>query len=317
MRILLVNGYATNSKRGHEKYESFKRHVLRTIKELEKTEVTQVHVIEKDKSELDEFLFELHSPYADPLAINRFDQLDFIFVDGDINTCPWSISMQKLFLLTKMCTMTGKCLFASGLGGVLLAYVCSTGGEHFQVINNEGKGEPIDSIQTFAPPPPPLKLRNYSSSSSTRCQVILDTKTGDFYTFDSRKRLWNPKGNTGVILHFGHKEKDYGAKINMARGGTKTIHKRALTQDLYISKRGETKCCCRLEFMNHPYFKNLGTREFLVDCKSKWDLDEEIVATGTNKYKVLIDSNRSPMLIEFSNALGMHFTLSKEYPETL
>lgn len=41
------------------------------------------------------------------------------------------------------------------------------------------------------------------------------------------------------------------------------------------------------------------------------------MSTGGNKYRVLIDSSRGPMLVEFGNCFGSHFELASEYPETL
>lgn len=34
------------------------------------------------------------------------------------------------------------------------------------------------------------------------------------------------------------------------------------------------------------------------------------------RYRVLMDSSRGPMLVEFGNSVGSHFMLSKDYPET-
>lgn len=272
---------------------------------------------ERARNELDEFLFEMHSEFANPQTITNFDLLDFVLVDGDCNASPWSPGLRKLALLTKMCMMTGKCLFASGLGASLLAFVCSTGGEHVRVLNNDGKGSLIDDIHGIPPPPRSHALQRPAAAPS---DVVLDTKTGDFFAFIERAACWTPKGNTGLILHCSDHAKDYGATINSARAGTKphrAERQHQLSHPLCVSKRGETKCCIRLQAANHVLFTSFPHREFIANCKSKWDLDEEIASTaGSNKYRVLLDSSRGPMLIEFGNCIGTHFLLAQEYPET-
>ncbi|TYZ63733.1 hypothetical protein PybrP1_003702 [[Pythium] brassicae (nom. inval.)] len=317
MRVLLVNAYPKGNARGAERFDAFRQHALRVVKELEKTEVTEVEVVERSRNELDEFLFEMHSEFASPHCITNFDRLDFVLVDGDANALPWAPPMRKLALLTKMCMMTGKCVFASGLGAALLAYVCATGGEHFRVMNNDGKGSLIDDIQAIPPPPAAVSVA-WTSSSAVRAQdVLLDTKSGDFFVFTARERCWVPKGNTGLVMHSSDHARDYGAKVNAARAGTKPAQVRErLSHSLCLSKRGDTKCCVRLEHANHVLFTSIPHREFVANCKSKWDLDEVIASTGTNRYRVLLDSSRGPMLVEFGNCVGTHFLLAREYPES-
>uniref|UniRef100_K3WKB6 Uncharacterized protein n=1 Tax=Globisporangium ultimum (strain ATCC 200006 / CBS 805.95 / DAOM BR144) TaxID=431595 RepID=K3WKB6_GLOUD len=293
MRVLLVNAYPVGSARACERFDKFRHHVQRVIKELEKNEVTQVELVERTRNKLDEFLFEMHSEFANPQMITNFDLLDFVLVDGDANALPWAPAMRKLALLTKMCMMTGKCLFASGIGAGLLAFVCATGGEHLHVLNNDGKGSLIEDIGQIPALPPRSMTQTLPRTAGT--EVLLDTKTGDFFAFN------------------------YGATINAARAGSKPHRgvQHPLSHPLYLSKRGETKCCVRLAAATHALFTGVPKREFIANCKSKWNLDEEIASTGTNKYRVLVDSARGPMLVEFGNCVGTHFGLfSSEHAET-
>ncbi|KAL4175608.1 hypothetical protein KRP22_000572 [Phytophthora ramorum] len=320
MRVLLVNAYPASSKRGRERFEQFRRHVTRVVRELQKAEVTRVEVLEKHRSNLDSFLFELHSEFADPNNITNFDQLDFVFVDGDTNSSPWAPNMRKLALLTKMCMMTGKCFFGSGIGASLLAFLCSTGGEHFRVINNDGKGSLIDKLQDVPPPPQGPIPVGFVSPRGGDNNVLLDIKSGDFFVFAEREHSWIPKGNTGLVLHSSDSARCYGARPNSARAGSKKTAVGQISQPLFLAKRGEQRCCIRLEVSNqHPVITTTfpRLRELVLNCKSKWDLDEKIASTGGNKYRVLIDSNRGPMLLEFGNCFGSHFELGGEYPESL
>lgn len=45
MRVLLVNAYPVGNKRGLERFDKFRQHVLCVVKELEKTEVTDVELV--------------------------------------------------------------------------------------------------------------------------------------------------------------------------------------------------------------------------------------------------------------------------------
>ncbi|GMF16925.1 unnamed protein product [Phytophthora fragariaefolia] len=275
---------------------------------------------ERHRSNLDSYLFELHSEFADPQSITNFDQLDIVFVDGDANSSPWSPNMRKLALLTKMCMMTGKCYFGSGIGASLLAFACSTGGERLRVINNDGKGNVLDSLREIPPPSPETRPLGFVSPRSESNNVVLDIRTGDFFMYSERNHSWIPKGNTGLVLHSSDSARCYGARPNSARAGGKRSNIGQISQPLFLAKRGELRCCIRLEVANqHPVIATTfpTQRELILNCKSKWDLDEEIASTGGNKYRVLVDSSRGPMLVEFGNCFGSHFELAAEYPETL
>ncbi|KAG7390325.1 hypothetical protein PHYPSEUDO_008153 [Phytophthora pseudosyringae] len=320
MRVLIVNAYPASSKRGIERFEHFRRHVTRVVRELQKAEVTRVEIVERHRSNLDSYLFELHSEFADPHSITNFDQLDFVFVDGDANSSPWAPNMRKLALLTKMCMMTGKCYFGSGIGASLLAFLCSTGGEQLRVRNNDGKGSIIDNLQDMSPPLQESSPVGFVSPRGGDNNVLLDIKNGDFFAFVEREHSWVPKGNTGLILHSSDSARCYGTRPNSARAGSKKTNVGQISQPLFLSKRGEIRCCIRLEVTNqHPVITTTfpRLRELVLNCKSKWDLDEEIASTGGNKYRVLIDSSRGPMLLEFGNCFGSHFELAIEYPESL
>jgi hypothetical protein len=350
MRVLLVDAYPASSKSGRERFARFRRHVLRVLDELQRTDVTRIELIvstsrnlpvgcsprtqtltrlehvrrdrakERHRSSLDEFLYELRSEFADPTAITRFDQLDFVLVDGDGSSSPWAPSARKLALLVKMCMMTGKCLFAAGLGASLLAYVCATGGELLRVLNNNGKGSLLDTIHNFPPPPP--------SDSGER--VLLDIKTGDYFMFDGRSNSWVPKGNAGLVIHSSDDARSfYGSRPNSARAGG--VSKSGSSQaSLCLARRGEERCCARLDVMkSHAVLraalstdnnKSAATccRELVLRCTSRWDIDEEISSTSANRFRVLMDSARGPMLLEFGNCLGTHFELDAcAYPVSI
>ncbi len=57
----------------------------------------------------------------------------------------------KLRILFKMCKMTNKCLFASGIGMQFLVYYCATSLAELNVINGKEKGGAISAIKEITP----------------------------------------------------------------------------------------------------------------------------------------------------------------------
>ncbi|GLE10370.1 hypothetical protein PINS_up022471 [Pythium insidiosum] len=168
--------------------------------------------------------------------------------------------MRKLTLLAKMCMMTGKCFFGSGLGAALVAYVCSTAGEPLHVVHVQSTDS--ESLSTLALPPPAPVVGH---SASRRTEVVLDARSGDLFAFDAAASAWVPHGNTGLMLHSSDHAHDYGARPNTARAGTKRASDLGSSSSssssscsssssvaLCLAKRGDTKCCVRLEAMTHP-----------------------------------------------------------------
>ncbi|OQR94454.1 hypothetical protein ACHHYP_01298 [Achlya hypogyna] len=312
MKVLLVNGFAA---RDAAKFAPFKQAVLSVIRVISQNDVIAPHVIEKPRAELDEYIYEMHSNTADPESITRFDQLDFVFVDGDVSIPPWAPQLHKLCLLVKMCMMTGKCLFGAGFGAAILAYLCSTGGELLQAVNGKGRGTPLRSVQS-APPPEngAIVVTEGVAADINSHIVLLDSETGDYFNFNHRHNTWEPKGNTGLVMHTSDRDKAYGVRPTSARAGTRKPNNHK--SPALVAKLGDVQCCGRIEQRTHAYLKGLELSQFVVNCSSRWDLDEMITHTSGNRYKVFVDSQRGPLLIEFGNALCTHFVVSANYPPT-
>ncbi|ETV84671.1 hypothetical protein H257_03809 [Aphanomyces astaci] len=304
MKILIVNGFANGS---HERYLHFKQLVMHALRSIAKLDVTGITIVEKHRSDLSEYIFELHTGNADPAAITHFDGLDFVFLDGDCTIPPWHPGYKKVCTLVKMCMMTGKCLFGANFAASVLAYLCSTGGEMIHALNGNGRGAPLKNVQSM-PAPVDDDFQPHA--------VVLDSDTGDYYAYNAGRLEWEPKGNTGLVLHSSDRDRDFGARPNSARAGTRRRDGKLDHLTPCLSRLADLKCCGRLEMQNHVYLKGLRHGQFIVNCTSKWDLDERITCTSGNKYTVVVDSPRGPLLIEFGNALCAHFSISNEYPET-
>ena len=57
----------------------------------------------RNYDDLEEFIFEEDTGYTDPRALQRFQLLDYVFVDGSLHTHMHSSHMRNLVTLIKMC----------------------------------------------------------------------------------------------------------------------------------------------------------------------------------------------------------------------
>ena len=62
----------------------------------ENLEGRNYNLIERDKNDLDEYLFDLSTSYSKREAANNFDILDLICVIGDVNLLPWQKAAEKV-----------------------------------------------------------------------------------------------------------------------------------------------------------------------------------------------------------------------------
>nr|CCA16295.1 conserved hypothetical protein [Albugo laibachii Nc14] len=315
MKILLVNAYPSGSKRGQEAFLAFRQYVVTMLRdEITMHDVTSFEIIERSRQELNEFLFEVGTEHSnDPESMTRFDRLDFVFIDGEISSfLPWAPINRKVTLLTKMCMLTGKCWYGTRVGAALLAYLTSTAGELLDVVNSDGKERVIKGTCV-----PALKaIDSHQLDPNHLGKVVLDTKTGDYYAFDRAKSSWSPRGNTGLICYRRVAE----SVLHTAAYKYSPNQAFRLGRSIYCSKKGDLRAFTPSNHLHHSIFRPRGvtkmSSEFLVNCTSKFDLDDRINNTGSNKYQVLIDSIRGPMLIEFGNCVGSHFSMAPEYPES-
>ena len=64
----------------------------------ENLEGKNCNLIERDKNDIDEYLFDLNTSYSRREAANNFDILDLICVIGDVNLLPWQKAAEKVLL---------------------------------------------------------------------------------------------------------------------------------------------------------------------------------------------------------------------------
>jgi len=83
-------------------------------------------ILVKTNDELDDILYDEVFSYTNKHAAKTFDNLDMIFIEGDVNVLPWDPSLSKILILLRMCIKAKKTLFASAFAMQALVYLTAT-----------------------------------------------------------------------------------------------------------------------------------------------------------------------------------------------
>lgn len=68
----------------------------------ENLEGKNYNLIERDKNEIDEYLFDLNTSFTRKEAANNFDILDLVCVVGDVNLLPWQKPAEKVYCESRL-----------------------------------------------------------------------------------------------------------------------------------------------------------------------------------------------------------------------
>jgi hypothetical protein len=192
MKILIINGYQQDSKTGRNNYHYF----FNTIKELfAENEITDNHYVERECNELNDYIVDWEHEqlgFNAELNCERFDELDFIFIGGDMCVLPWEPRSTQLTTLIHMCKYTFKPCVGIGYGAFCIVYALATKGKKYHILNGP-LGAKIDSLPEFP-------FYSASSTSAAFPSGWLDHETGDIYSYDRLRRGWWPVCNVGI--HF-------------------------------------------------------------------------------------------------------------------
>jgi hypothetical protein len=159
MRVLVVSAYrGSNQRQG----EQFLRQVRAALASMAGLLGGPVELLPRSFSQLSEFVPAAPVPEAPAdeavvRALNTFDSIDMIFLDGDDNLAPWSRQSAQLLRLFQLCVASGKPLLGCGCAASMLAYLASIGPVPIPVR--------LGTLSNFEPP----------SDGSAR----LDKRTGD------------------------------------------------------------------------------------------------------------------------------------------
>jgi hypothetical protein len=111
MRILLVNAYSLNTS-GRKSFETFSNAIKKCFKLLP-NRPPEMRFLTADINTIDEYLYIINTPFNKPEAEVAFNLLDFVFVDGEVNSLPWLKKYRKFKMFMTMCLHTKKVMLAS------------------------------------------------------------------------------------------------------------------------------------------------------------------------------------------------------------
>eukprot|EP00347_Sterkiella_histriomuscorum_P012234 403369376 len=268
-------------------------------------------IVIRDRTNLDDYLYEPNSIYSNKESEKLFDYIDIVFIDGDGGLLPWQKKCQKLARLYKMCKITNKCMFSAGFGLQMLVYFCATNFANLQVINNNEKGGSLQEINDVNAKLLPTLTNN---------QIFLDNLTGDYYIYDQQKNIWNPKGNVG--LHYSRAM----ASLGGIAGGD--LIKKVSTYSekdnfhkpiLFFSKLTDVKCMIKKQYISNPLLTGLPA-EFVVDNHNSWDphpINITNIQLVQTNYDTFAESERGPQIIQHLNTVAVQFHIDKKYKESV
>ena len=301
VRILIVDSYSRD-KVGRRAWTAFHKIVTGAFDRLN----VHVDVSMRSREALEEFIYEADTEFVDPMAVTKFDRLDFIFVGGQATLLPWDTGLKQVFLLLKMCFVTNKCLFTTTFATHMVAYICATGGLNIRVINGErGKGSTLREISN-------MKVPKHLSKHD----LAFEKDSGDLFQFDMKKRIWMPFCHSGLRGRAKFQPK-MARKYRVSEPvGKEAAQLRALMMPQTLF---ETLLTIRNRYIQHWAFRDIGVRQFIVPRYNLRDIDEKASGSAKRKYEVCADSDdgRVPEIIECGNLFGTQFECTTKYPETV
>jgi len=331
MQALIVDGCGPTPS-GRAAFSRFKQQVEQAFSSFAALDVRPVHFHVRKSTNLAEFVYDdsplpkgerpkVGGKFRDPMAVTKFDRLDFIFVDMPVDTAPWAPQARQVLLLLKMVLDTSKCAFLGGAAARMLAFVQATGATNLRVLNI-GPGPATDgSLRSIATVP--VRHGAGGRPAFSQRDVCIDTASGDVYEFDQENLCWRPSFGAGLRQRSAgaagcERTRGVGANGNLRRA---PAHKE-VAGVLKHGRLGELVCRVRVEALQHWLFEGMRASkprlEFLVHTSHVWALDEEAGSSATTPYTSLADGDFGPLIGEVGNTIFANFEVAAAgdaYPE--
>jgi len=151
MHVLIVDGFGEQPE-SRARFETFRAMI---VKAFEDAWPLPRHYEVRSYRELGDFLYESADGMVRVDTIRRFDKLDFIFLDGDLQLRPWSASSRQALALLLMCATTGKCVYATGWTAALALCAINIKGvvDHVpRLVHSHPEGGSAADLPRLAPP---------------------------------------------------------------------------------------------------------------------------------------------------------------------
>ena len=148
MNILIINAFSNNSN-GKARFLSFTNIIKTTLKRISHNSgIENLNYIYRTPDNLDDYIFDfIYNTIEGDIKRKNFEKLDIIFIDGTEKFLPWEDKGLKLCSFIRLCKLTDKILFASGVGMLSLIYYLATGTHSdYNFINSEGEIEVIEEL---------------------------------------------------------------------------------------------------------------------------------------------------------------------------
>eukprot|EP01017_Pseudomicrothorax_dubius_P028856 TRINITY_DN3459_c0_g3_i2.p1 TRINITY_DN3459_c0_g3~~TRINITY_DN3459_c0_g3_i2.p1 ORF type:complete len:607 (-),score=80.43 TRINITY_DN3459_c0_g3_i2:39-1859(-) len=275
---------------------------------LSKFKNTDIQPIIRHKDDLDDYLFELNSPFIQKEAAKNFNYVDIVCIEGESNVLPWDKEAEKMMILVRMCLRTDKLVFASGSAMQFLVFLAATNLErNVHVINGKGRGSKMGQEDVHLS----KKLVELQSTD-----FFLDNVTGDLYNYNYDTDEWIPRANAGI-----HYRKAAETFNSLGRFVIKVPTYRPKPSfgdsNLYISKNTETICSIKKVYIQHWLVKGVDS-EFLVPSNNMWDIHPFNFSNPKKVFYVIGEADRGAQIISFHDiVIACLFQINRKYPHTI
>ena len=307
MNILIINAFS-NTRNGKAKFLSFTNIIKNTFKRISQNSgIENLNYILRTPDNLDEYIFDfIYNTIEGDIKRKNFEKIDIVFIDGTENFLPWKDKGLKLCSFIRLCKLTDKILFASGVGMLSLIYYLATGTHSdYNFINSEGEIEVIEELNKI----PASYLKEIKKNDN-----FLDYVTGDVMQYQNLNKNWISIMNIGL-----HKvicaEKYY-------ERGKFVLNDNFMGKDYIKNKNSIISNCKELKVQitkhfNSHYLINNIPNEFTVYSTLTWFPHNFNVTYKKFQFKIIGMSFKGPVLIEHENSVGTAFHPSSSYKETI
>jgi len=302
MKVLLVDAHNL-SYLGRAQYREEVAVIREVFAQHNAVEPGGNRIVERRFTNLRDHIFELiDHEYPDQRGASNFRCVDMVVVIGNAAEAPWSQACRQLCVLLKMCVLTNKSAFVTGLGFSTLCYVLATGAQRLKVLGFLPASGRIDpAVRT--------DISERSLRGTEEKYALLEPTTGDFYICDDEdeQHPWKPQGNVGLLHH----ESNLRSKFKTTR-----FEAAAPNYDKPVAEIGETVVNVRLRHLRHPLLQGTQLHGFRAPFTSHWVVNEMALQVTKYSFEVLADGAEGPVLAMCGSLLAFQGRISRKHAST-
>jgi len=312
MRVLIVDGFLSTPQ-GRQNLQEFKGVIQKAFEApFYKSLCGDLAFAVRDKTKLQDFLYDSATEFSDHAAMRSFMSLDIVFIGSDDNNIlPWARSVRQVSILLKNCIRMHKPTFATSFAMQMLASMCLLEGEEIKVCNGRGRGGPLTPNYSTEPASLPRVLDQLSQVyvDLQSDEYFLDAGTGDLYGQATKEKEWYFTGkNVGIcnpVFAFAPKATDAHVAYKSKLQRWENVKPQKVRVD-------EQYCeLTNARYLQHWLLKKLP-KQFILPSRCSWD-----VTWDMPPYFDILLGGKSPILIVFGPVCGFQSLISRRYPESI